>query len=298
MTTPRTPSRVRAFTLVELLLTLATVALLLGIMLPALRHAREAARTAACLSNVRQLAGAVFAYAGDYRSSAPPGASNFLRNRDRWHGSRSATNQPFEPAGGSLSAYLGDELAGPERLGVRACPTFRPTLAALATARAGFERGNGGYGYNNAFLGVVRRRQTTASGVLWPLVTDRRGERVENFIRPSAAIAFADSALADTSSPVDETIEYSFVEPRKIPTDPGFRLDPSIHFRHATGLGGGLAGSPGRAATAFLDGHAATETRTLSHNSGIYGWPLTDRGIGWFGSDDDNRLFAPMPDAP
>lgn len=56
----------RAFTLIELLVVIAIIALLAALLFPVFARAREAARAAACLSNVRQVGQAVLMYAQDY----------------------------------------------------------------------------------------------------------------------------------------------------------------------------------------------------------------------------------------
>jgi len=59
------------FTLIELLVVIAVIALLVGILLPALGSARESGRRTACLSNTRQLSTTMTLYANDWKSWYP-----------------------------------------------------------------------------------------------------------------------------------------------------------------------------------------------------------------------------------
>lgn len=61
----------RAFTLIEVLVVAAIVALLVSILLPSVRRAREQARGAMCLSNLRQMLIAAHAYTAVHKDSYP-----------------------------------------------------------------------------------------------------------------------------------------------------------------------------------------------------------------------------------
>jgi type II secretory pathway pseudopilin PulG len=63
--------RARAFTLVELLVVVGIITLLIAILLPALRRAKEAANGAACSSNQRQLMMAFLMFANDHKGRLP-----------------------------------------------------------------------------------------------------------------------------------------------------------------------------------------------------------------------------------
>jgi prepilin-type N-terminal cleavage/methylation domain-containing protein/prepilin-type processing-associated H-X9-DG protein len=59
------PLRIKGFTLIELLVVVAIIAVLVSILLPALTRTRENARSAVCLSNLKQTGNASLMYAQD-----------------------------------------------------------------------------------------------------------------------------------------------------------------------------------------------------------------------------------------
>ncbi len=78
----------KGFTLIELLVVIAIIGILAAMVFPVFARARESARKAVCLSNVKNISLAIQMYIGDYNDTYPPGEHRpevrawFLANRD------------------------------------------------------------------------------------------------------------------------------------------------------------------------------------------------------------------------
>lgn len=88
----------RGFTLIELLVVVAIIALLVGILLPALQGARDSARSILCVNNLRTLAITAHQYADDHDGTLPKSSHSAGFNALPWAATfyEPITGQAFE----------------------------------------------------------------------------------------------------------------------------------------------------------------------------------------------------------
>jgi len=275
--TRRTPGpgagrRGRGFTLIELLTVIAVIAVLIALLAPALGAARETARSAVCLSNIRQLQIANAAYAVDQDGRFVAAAADIhvgTGGTQRWHGVRDSPGvstdpaaNTFDPARGPLRDYLGHDGL------VKRCPTFPETAYTADGALNAFEAGAGGYGYNHTYVGgrtdVFGYTEASATTVA----------TVSEVADPAKTVAFTDAAFY-TADSTKVLIESSFCWPPFFvgPTGKASSVppEPTIHFRHRE-----------RASVAWVDGHADQHVFAFTY-PGPSAATYTELRLGWFG---------------
>jgi len=242
------------FTLMELLVVVAIIALLIGVLAPSLMGAKDQARAVLCLTNLRQMATAAETYAACQRGYYPVAYwySADLTVSYGWDFTRRMGTTPGGPAitvePGLLWQNAGSEMR------VHQCPSYQGPSNSLADPYTG-------YNYNTSYIGHGQRESIPA-----PAKTD-------DVKFPGRCALFGDGQYRDGANKFMRA-------PRSNPGDAQF----SDTFRYA-----GTQGYRhlGKTNVAFCDGHAVAWSECYSA-----GVPNVAEGTGFLSAD--NAAYDPQ----
>lgn len=226
----------KGFTLIELLVVISIIALLISILLPALKLARATAQQMECLANERQIVVAANVYASDYNDYLPP--TRFIGE------AVGATYTTYNTWRTTLTPYLGDR---PARADVWSLPldqqdSYNAIWLELSCPVAEF--GAFGWTFDGSKMSYA---MSTGLGNEY-----RDGKGIQNVGLPPWEVRRLSDATApsDTMAYVD-AVSYDYI----FPTWANL-LSPSLQELFFPGR------HPSRTySTAFIDGHAEVTER-------------------------------------
>jgi prepilin-type N-terminal cleavage/methylation domain-containing protein len=266
--------RGRAFTLIELLIVIAIIALLAALLLPALNSARGTARQSVCLSNQRQISLGMLSFASDNRDLLP-GTNGQPGGPVTHYGL--GLGQVFPtgnmPAWYSSESWLVRNKLVPTRA-VFQCPELAGNTARFANLLASMGQDYAGFGYYYGYnVGLCGRDFDASDGTArfyWGWTKPAR--KLSSAPVPAQTVLMADS-ISNWDILWNDTVWGN-------PTLTGTDIPGPYNFVTATAAHQKFTST----VAVYADGHAASE-RTRNINSG-YGYagqiPSWGNGISFF----------------
>ena len=251
--------RHRAFTLIELLVVIAVIAVLIGVLLPALGQSRKTSRMLLCTANMKNLVAGWQMYADSYKEALvahrAPSLGGGFTNPANWH--EVGNGLKFRPTwiariGGFVGIYA---FATPATDNDRQDFESKVYICPMASERT--DERNGCYGYNYQFLGSSR--VTNGQWHNFPV-------RLSKISQPSRLVVAGDASGSSAD----------FLPERRLPYENDGRSEAAVGNEAYTidpprlNPAGDIGTTPyrssmegrhnGKAAAMFGDGHADVRT--------------------------------------